>query len=72
MIIISYLKLFNCVQTNDYYQIEIITWNHTTTQKNAHKNVHWTWFTNLQTENNPRGIDMPLKLINPTLSQYKK
>ena len=25
--IISYLKLHNCVQTNDYYWIEIIIWN---------------------------------------------
>ena len=27
MIIICYLKLYNCVQRNDYYQIEIIIWN---------------------------------------------
>ena len=27
MMIISYLKLYNCVQINDFYQIEIITWN---------------------------------------------
>ena len=27
-IIISYLKPYYYVQTNDYYQIEIITWNH--------------------------------------------
>ena len=28
-IIISYLELYNCVQTNDYYyQIEIIIWIH--------------------------------------------
>ena len=25
IIIISYLKPYNCVQTNDYYQIEVIT-----------------------------------------------
>ena len=24
----SYLKSKNCEQTNDYYQIELITWNH--------------------------------------------
>ena len=28
-ITISYLKLNNRTQTNDYYQIEIFTWNHT-------------------------------------------
>ena len=27
-IIISRLKPCNCVQTNDYYQIKIITWDH--------------------------------------------
>ena len=27
MIIISYLKPYNCAQTNDYYLIEIINWN---------------------------------------------
>ena len=27
-IIFNYLKSYNCVQTNDYYQIEIITWNY--------------------------------------------
>ena len=27
-IVISYMKPYNCVQTNDYYLIEIITWNH--------------------------------------------
>ena len=25
---ISYWKQYNNMQTNDYYQIEIITWNH--------------------------------------------
>ena len=25
--IINHLKTCDCVQTNDYYQIEIITWN---------------------------------------------
>ena len=29
-IIISYLKPYNCMQTNEYYYIEIITWNHIT------------------------------------------
>ena len=28
IIIISSLKPTNCVQTNDYYQTEIISWNH--------------------------------------------
>ena len=28
IIIINCLKPYNCVQTNDYYWIEIITWNH--------------------------------------------
>ena len=27
-IIFNYLKPYNCMQTNDYYQIEIIDWNH--------------------------------------------
>ena len=26
--VISYLKPYNCVQTNVYYLIEIITWKH--------------------------------------------
>ena len=28
MIWICYLKAYNYVQINDYYQIKIITWNH--------------------------------------------
>ena len=28
-IIITYLKPYNCVQTNDHYLIEIDAWNHT-------------------------------------------
>ena len=24
---ITYLKPYNCLQTNDYYQIEVVTWN---------------------------------------------
>ena len=28
MIIINYLKPYNSGQTNDYYQLEILTWNH--------------------------------------------
>ena len=28
IIIITYLKVYNCVQTNDYYQIKIVPWNH--------------------------------------------
>ena len=27
IIIISYLKLYSCVQTKDYGQIRIVTWN---------------------------------------------
>ena len=27
-IIINYLKPYNCEQINDYYEIEIFTWNH--------------------------------------------
>ena len=27
-IILSYLKPYNSVQTNGYYQIEIVVWNH--------------------------------------------
>ena len=30
IIIISYLKPYNCVQTNNYYFIDIITWNFVT------------------------------------------
>ena len=29
--------------------------------KNVSRNVQWTWFLNLERENNPRQIDMPLK-----------
>ena len=29
----EYLKPYNCVQTNDYHQIEIITWNHSIVYK---------------------------------------
>ena len=28
IIIIIYLKPYNCAQTNDYYKIEMIKWNH--------------------------------------------
>ena len=28
IIIFIYLKPYNCLLTNDYYQIEIVTWNH--------------------------------------------
>ena len=28
MIFISYTKLYNSDQTNDFYQIETITWHH--------------------------------------------
>ena len=27
-IIINYLKEYNCMQSNDYYLIEMVTWNH--------------------------------------------
>ena len=33
IIIISYLKLYNYVQTNDYYSVEIFPWNYITVCK---------------------------------------
>ena len=33
IVIVNYLKPYNFLETNDYYWIEILTWNHITVYK---------------------------------------
>ena len=66
-------KCFSCFEIPMFYLYEhsmyvshiAMSWlwyNETTTQK-MFKNVYWTRFPNLQSENNPWRIDMPIKSI---------